>query len=687
MSRSIRRRTVRAAALCVLSTLACAAPAPAAVVKHGYLPLRDGTRLNYTLTLPSATGRHPVILQYDPYNAGSTSDTWWSDHGYAMLGVNFRGTACSEGTFQPLRADRWGPDGADVVAWAAAQPWSDGGVGMIGYSFTGVSQLATAAYAGPALKAIAPGNVFPDLYRDMIYPGGIHNGWIPLWIAARDYALAAQSTGQAVGDLHCAANVVSHLLPNLLQTLDTQNHPYLDDFWSRQPETVLDRIRVPVLGCVNWQDTTVYSRAFDAFRRLPPATTWVMGGNGTHADCPIGLTRLLRFFDRYVAGRADPWRGEPHLLLTHEVTGKIGQRRKAADAPGGWTTGFSSWRAMDDAVTPLALHLRAGGRLELAAPTTDETPDAYRYPTPTANTSSDFLTLDHWGEPPVPAGTVAYTTPRLSRDAELLGSGSADLWVSSTATDSDLQLTLTEVRPDGQESYVQNGWLRLSHRALDRVASTALRPVHTDLDRDATPVVPGRPVLARVQLLPFDHVFRAGSAIRLSIDAPGGYFQIVPTPATNTIHHAPGADSRLLVGWLPDARAQAPLPACGTVLNQPCRRDLRGIPAGVLELPPSVVLAVGRAPSLRGARAGDAFALAVQARGGPVGGARVTLRDAHDRLVATSRRFSLGTRRMRVRVVVRRAVRPGRLTLALTGRTADGRRVTVSRAVRVSRPG
>jgi putative CocE/NonD family hydrolase len=84
-----------------------------------------------------------------------------------MLGVNFRGTACSEGTFNMLRADIWGRDGAEVVDWAARQPWSDGNIGMLGYSFTGTSQIATAAYAGPALKAIMPGNVFPDLYRDI----------------------------------------------------------------------------------------------------------------------------------------------------------------------------------------------------------------------------------------------------------------------------------------------------------------------------------------------------------------------------------------------------------------------------------------------------------------------------------------------------------------------------------------
>ena len=59
----------------------------------------------------------------------------------------------------------------------------------------------------------------------------------------------------------------------------------------------------------------------------------------------------------------------------------------------------------------------------------------------------------------------------------MAGTGSVDLWISSSAADSDVQVTLTEVRPDGTERYVQNGWLRLSHRKLDPARSTDAQPV------------------------------------------------------------------------------------------------------------------------------------------------------------------------------------------------------------------
>lgn len=123
LHRVIRVRwLIRALATAAGLALLPAAAASAGVVEHGYLPLKDGTLLNYTLTLPQATGRFPVVLQYDPYAAGVTSDPTWNESGYAMLGVNFRGTGCSQGVFEPTRADIWGSDGGQVVAWAARQP-------------------------------------------------------------------------------------------------------------------------------------------------------------------------------------------------------------------------------------------------------------------------------------------------------------------------------------------------------------------------------------------------------------------------------------------------------------------------------------------------------------------------------------------------------------------------------------
>jgi predicted acyl esterase len=587
----IRRGTPLLVILLLQTVGAHASVAQASVVEHGYLPLSDNTLLNYTLTLPSAQGRFPVLLQYDPYYAGATSDPTWNASGYAMLGVNFRGTGCSQGTFQPLRADIWGADGAQVVAWAARQGWSDGNIGMIGGSFTGTSQLATAAFAGPALKAITPDHVFPDFYRDLVYPGGIHNGWIPGWILVRNYFLGYPAALQTTSDPGCANGLGQQVVPNETQSLDTQRHPYIDEYWSKQPASLLSRVHIPVLGCVTWQDTTVYSHAFNAFRELNPATTWLVGGDGLHGDCPTSRARRARFFDRYLKQQHNSWEATPHMLLVHEVAGKSPVYEKLDDHAGAWQSAFAHWSSMDAAIHPLALHLQQGGRLELTPPGRPQPADSYSYPMPTSNTPADFAGQSSWNRPTGPGGAVVYTTPVLAQDAEFLGSGSADLWIASSASDTDVQITLSEVRPDGQELYVENGWLRLSDRRLDPGRSTALRPYHTYLQADARPLVPGQPVLARVEMEPFDHVFRAGSAIRLTIDAPGGYFQIVPDPATNTVYHQPGMDSQLVFGFLPGATAHAPLPRCDSLLNQPCRPNAKPVPGGRLTIPANALTA------------------------------------------------------------------------------------------------
>jgi hypothetical protein len=563
------------------------AVAQAVVVKRGYLSLPDHTLLNYTLTLPAAKGSYPVLLEYDPYSAGVTSDTSWAPDGYAMLGVNFRGTGCSQGTFQPLRGDIWGRDGANVVAWAARAPWSDGRIGMIGFSFTGVSQLATAEYAGPALKAITPENVFPDLYRDIVYPGGIYNSWISAWVAGRNFVLGEPVLAQSATDPMCESGQVTQFGGDETQTAVVAANPFLDQAWAHEPENLLDRVHVPVLGCVDWQDSTAYSRGFDGYRELPPATTWVVGSNGTHADCVTSHAERIAFFDRYLKGEDNGWESTPHLVIQHEVRpdpAYTNLRDDPAGTTGAWQSSFASWADVNAAIHPMPLYVQTGGRLGLTPPSSAQAPDTYKYPTPSANTGYDFGGNDRWSNPTAPGGALTYTTPRLTQDAEFLGPGSADLWVSSTAPDSDVQITLSEVRPDGQEMYIENGWLRLSDRRLDQRTSTVLRPNHPYTLSAAQPLTPLTPVLARIELLPFDHVFRAGSAIRLSIDSPGGYFAIVPAPAQNSIYHQPGMASRLVLGWLPGASAHAPLPACAAVLDQPCRANKTAVPSGSITI-------------------------------------------------------------------------------------------------------
>jgi uncharacterized protein len=216
---------------------------------------------------------------------------------------------------------------------------------------------------------------------------------------------------------------------------------------------------------------------------------------------------------------------------------------------------------------------------------------AYLAPTASAGNEEGVLFGQDsrlWSQPVPPGGAAVWTTPALGHDLEVLGPASADIWLRSTGTDTDLQVTVTEVRPDGQETYVARGWLRASHRALDHSRSTGTYPVQTHLQGDSAPVKPGVPTLMRVEVFPFNHVFRAGSSLRLIVDTPsqtGGWgFKVLPTPVTNTVLHDTKHPSRLVLGVLSGARAKNALARCGTLLNQPCRPDPYSVPPGRLTL-------------------------------------------------------------------------------------------------------
>ena len=175
-----------------------------------------------------------------------------------------------------------------------------------------------------------------------------------------------------------------------------------------------------------------------------------------------------------------------------------------------------------------------------------------------------------------PGKAAIFESAPLSEDVVMLGHGSVDLWFQSTSSDADIEIMLTEVRPDGQEMLVQAGWLRASHRAL-RDDATALRPVKTHLEEDAAPLPAGEWTEVRVELMPFGHVFRAGSALRLTIDTPGDstarWFFILdeqPDGTMQSIAHNAAYPSSVLLPVIPDITVEAPLPAC-TLRGQPCR--------------------------------------------------------------------------------------------------------------------
>jgi uncharacterized protein len=129
---------------------------PVRVVPHAWISLADGTRLAARLWLPEGAGPAPAILEYLPYRKGDAlavrdhgHATWLAAQGFAFARVDVRGTGDSGGVILDEYTAQELADGAEVVAWLAAQDWCSGAVALFGNSWGGFNGLQIAALRPP----------------------------------------------------------------------------------------------------------------------------------------------------------------------------------------------------------------------------------------------------------------------------------------------------------------------------------------------------------------------------------------------------------------------------------------------------------------------------------------------------------------------------------------------------------
>lgn len=602
----------------------------------GYITTRDGTTLSANVSLPGPieNGPYPTVVEYSGYSPSNPADSTFAQIyttlGFAYVGVNMRGTGCSGGSFAFFELMQ-SLDGYDVIETVAAQPWVAGNtVGMVGISYPGISQLFVAATQPPHLSAITPLSVLDDSYRATLYPGGILNtGFAVSWSnerqeQAKPYGQEWSRTQVDAGDKECEANQrLRGQNPDTLQLIrDNPSYdPAIGD--SIAPWTFVDRIEVPVFLAGSWQDEQTGGRfptMLDKFTGTDHLYATML--NGTHTESlSLGIFgRYVEFLDLYVAKRV-PDLGAARIIapiLAQSVTGvgglaipdtdrfagmtyddalrafeadppvRILFEEGAADgAPPGaplprFEAGFAAWPVPDATERPL--YLAADGSMSDAAPADDgqvsytATPDATP-PTYYEGGSGGVWQADvvyNWADNP--AGTAAtWRSAPLDDDLVHVGSASVDLWIQADQPDVDLEVTVTEIRPDGTEVMVQSGWLRASHRTLDESLSTATRPVQRHLTADVADLPADEWTPVRVEVFPFAHVFRAGSRIRLVVDAPGGNraiwaFETLPGGAKVDIATGTSRPSRLVLNAVSGVDVPAGAPACGSLRGQPCRQ-------------------------------------------------------------------------------------------------------------------
>jgi hypothetical protein len=344
--------------------------------------------------------------------------------------------------------------------------------------------------------------------------------------------------------------------------------------------------------------------------------------NGTHIDSvgPDAISRWLEFLDIYVAGRVPtavpslaplasavysqatggaPSLAPPAIRFTSEPAVAAAKAAFAAQTPrirvlfdngGGnlgpgalqptFEAGFSAW---PPAGSITRFNLGPDGTLTTSP--VHSSSAAFR-PNPALRPADDLGTSPnpwaaqppyHWT--PVPAANgIAFETPTFTKATTIVGTASLNLMLKSTAPVTDLQVTVTEVRPgEKQEEYITSGFLRSSDRTLS-TASTVLDPIPTYLASDRRNLPQGRFTLVRIPVDAIAHSFRAGTRLRIVVSAPGGDNPLwtFQTPATHnsvidTVALGSTDGSTLVVNEVHGVVPTATSPACGALRGEPCR--------------------------------------------------------------------------------------------------------------------
>jgi LPXTG-motif cell wall-anchored protein len=488
---------------------------------YGYLDVRDGVKLSVNVRLPDPAlygpGPYPTVIQYSGYEPSKPGTPDGADAGgmlagvlgYAYVGVNVRGSGCSGGVFDVFNGAE-AADGYDIVEAVARQPWvKNGKPGMIGISYSGITQMYVASTQPPHLAAITPMSIIEDPW-DQQWPGGIYNaGFTKQWLANRDDEAAGGAPwvkNRVIGgDTTCADNLKlrSQNIPFEAFGRALVHRPAEAD--ARNLSILSRKINVPVHLSGAWQDEQTGARfgvLLDDLVSVPAGEKKLALYNGHHPDglSPLIMTRWFEFLSFYVdhtipkvnnlvrafsdpeftaifgvpgntfepdrffqfgtntpiygdyAGSVAAYQGEQPVRVLMEVGANPNY---VATFPGAhrqrYAMTFPSWPPPDS--SPRTWYFGANSSLVDTAPVADET-DRFQYePTVLAshyNVGGDFLrpqVSNNWKATNDGKGLEFISAP-LNEQMTIAGEGYVNLWVRSTAPATPLEVVLSEVYAD-----------------------------------------------------------------------------------------------------------------------------------------------------------------------------------------------------------------------------------------------
>jgi putative CocE/NonD family hydrolase len=543
---------------------------------------------------------------------------YFASNGYAVVVQDCRGRFDSEGTFYPYTQE--GRDGYDTVEWAARQPWSDGKVATFGGSYLAAVQNSLAVLRPAHLAAmfieIGASNYFEEgayrggefaLLHDLVYSMSfavdgheaeaapavraamlrdLEKPNLAAWLLAFPFAPGASPLAVAPTMNHWFQDMVDH------STFDTYWHQNGYDFEDRY-QRIAD---IPIYFQSGWYDLFEHGSLhnYAAMAKLHQQPTKLLLGPWTHGssarvngDVDFGPAAHVNvvlleksWFDRTLRGMPDGAFAAANVRY-FIMGGGSGVRNRAGKMQDGgrWYTS-ATWPPAGEKAKPFYLH--AHGLLSAVAPA-QEAATTFTYdphhPVPTiggqvasgaefslqgpqdqkCRLSIPFCTND------LPLSSrndvLVFETPPLESDVVIAGPVTVDLWISSSAPDTDFTAKLIDQFPPNAD--YPWGYAMNLEDGIIRVSSVSGRGKMDLLKRGEIREV-------RIDLLAVANRFVKGHRIRLDISSSNfPFFAVNPNTrerpsretrrvvARNTVYHDAKHPSRISLPLLPVASREA----------------------------------------------------------------------------------------------------------------------------------
>ncbi|MFA5890551.1 MAG: CocE/NonD family hydrolase [Actinomycetota bacterium] len=594
MRKGIRARAV-GFVLVIAGTLLM--PAASQAAEYTYVAMADGTKIAISVNYPEnfdpdRPGGWPTLFAIDGYAGGAGTQSTLGNN-YVGVYASVRGTGCSGGRFD-LFDRRHAYDGHEIIEnWIVKQPWSNGKVGIVGHSYPGLTGFLVASTNPPHLTAIAVSGLIDDVYRGIVYPGGVPNYGFPLYwsYGFRPAVELAANSGRMIDettapDPTCAANIATR------PPKDALDDPFLQGITSQEDETwyavrslrsYLHGITKPIHITQQYQDEQTGPRGGHwLWEHITGVPKRLVLTNGVHGSTSVGSADRAAWLDCWIikdgqnCGEvSDP---SKRVRIHFETTDGAGQ---APYVSSNWPLPETDWQRF---------HLRAAGTLTSEAPAAGEAPTNYVSLTAGRQTAA----TGGFGFGNEGAGRITYASGPdeasylldFGAPTAIAGPINLSLWATSTAVDTDFFVDVIDVWPDGRYEFVQRGMQRASHRAIDHLQTDVVQsgPHEGEIYRayhphtNATKLTPLEPTEFEIEVFPVSHFFREGHKLMLKIHAPPPVdplsiwaYPSAQPPALNTILQDAGHPSSILLPLLPDTSWLPETgPDCGAQVGIPC---------------------------------------------------------------------------------------------------------------------